>query len=42
MKRKADGHQADRCNAGDTGRESIEAIQPVDRIGNANQPDHRG
>ena len=41
---KAEAHreQANRGNAAHSGGQSVQAIEPVDRVGDAHQPDHRG
>ena len=41
MERKADGHQSDSGDARHPSGKAIEAIQPVDGIGDSHQPDHR-
>jgi hypothetical protein len=42
MQRKADGHQADGRNPGNTCGKTIQTIKPINGIGDAHQPNHRG
>ena len=42
MQRKADRHQADGGNASHSRSKAIEAIQPVDGVGDSHQPNNGG
>ena len=41
MQGEAHRNQSDRCDPGDSGSQTVQSIQPVDRIGDPHQPDHR-
>ena len=42
MQGKADRHETDRRDTGNTSCQPIKSIQPVDGIGDADKPDHCG
>ena len=42
MERETHGNQTNGRNAGDAGGEAIEAIQPIDGVGDAHKPYNRG
>ena len=42
MERKADGHQSDSGDTSHPSGKAIEAIQPVDRVGDSHKPNNSG
>jgi hypothetical protein len=42
VQRKADGHQANGRNSSNPCGKAIQTIKPINRIGDAHEPNHRG